>query len=218
MEELLTMTEEQRIFEGRLFASEVPELVEKKRKAHRLSQEFNNLFEDDAAARAAILRELLGSIGEGTRMLGPIRFHYGCHTTVGAGCFMNFNFTVQDDAPVRIGDHCSFGPNCTIVTPGHPLLPDERRGLVCNDGEVRHVCYAQPVTIGNDCWFGANVVICPGVTIGDGCVIGAGAVVTRDIPPMSFAAGCPCKVIRPITEADSMANKPELLGDYRVIQ
>ena len=62
----LTMNEEQRIFEGRLFASEVPELVEKKRKAHRLSQEFNNLFEDDADARAAILRDLLGGIGEGT--------------------------------------------------------------------------------------------------------------------------------------------------------
>ena len=46
----LTMNEEQRIFEGRLFASEVPELVEKKRKAHRFSQEFNNLFEKKADA------------------------------------------------------------------------------------------------------------------------------------------------------------------------
>ena len=44
------MNEEQRIFEGRLFASEVPELVEKKRKAHWLSQEFNNLFEKKADA------------------------------------------------------------------------------------------------------------------------------------------------------------------------
>ena len=202
----LTMTEEQRIFEGRLFASEVPELVEKKRKAHRLSQEFNNLFEDDADARAAILRKLLGGVGEGTRMLGPVRFHYGCHTTVGAGCFMNFNFTVQDDAPVRIGDHCSFGPNCTIVTPQHPLLPDERRGLVCNDGKVRHVYYAQPVTIGNDCWFGANVVVCPGVTIGDNCVVGAGSVVTRDLPPNSLAVGVPARILREITEADAIRN------------
>ena len=200
------MTEEERIFAGRLFASEAPELVEKKRKAHRLSQEYNALFEEDADARAAILRNLLGGIGDGTTMLGPIRFHYGCHTTIGSGCFMNFNFTVQDDAPVRIGDHCSFGPNVTIVTPQHPLLPDERRGLVCNDGEVRHVCYAQPVTIGNDCWFGANVVVCPGVTVGDNCVVGAGSVVTRDIPSNSIAVGVPARVLRSITEADAIRN------------
>lgn len=205
------MTEEERIFNGGLFASEAPELIDKKRKAHRLSQEFNVLFEDDADARTEILRDLLGAIGEGTRMLGPIRFHYGCHTRIGSGCFMNFNFTVQDDAPVVIGNHCCFGPNVTIVTPQHPLLPDERRSIVCNDGQRRHVCYARPVTIGDDCWFGANVVVCPGVTIGDGCVVGAGSVVTRDLPPRSLAVGVPARVLRQITEADAIRNSfPEL--------
>jgi len=121
------MTEEERIFRGELFASEEPELVEKKRRAHRLSQKYNETFEDDAEVREAILRELLGELGEGVCMLGPVRFHYGCHTRVGNHCFMNFNFTVQDDALVTIGDHCNFGPNVTIVTPMHPMLPDERR-------------------------------------------------------------------------------------------
>ena len=193
-------TEEERIFKGELFASEVPELVAKKLKAHRLSQEYSQLFEEDAAERDRILHELLASIGEGTFMLGPIRFHYGCHTRVGSHCFMNFNFTVQDDACVTIGNHCNFGPDVTIVTPMHPMLPEERRGLVCSDGEERFLCYAKPVVIGDDCWFGANVVVCPGVTIGEGGVIGAGGIVTRDIPARSFAAGSPARVIRPITE------------------
>lgn len=206
------MTEEERIFSGKLFSSEEPELTEKKLRAHRLSREYSDLFDEDVEAREKILRELLESVGEGTWMLGPIRFHYGCHTRIGKRCFMNFNFTVQDDAKVSIGEYCNFGPNVTIVTPLHPMLPDERRGVVCSDGEERFLCYAKPVTIGNDCWFGANVVVCPGVTIGDNCVIGAGSVVTRSIPANSFAAGVPAKVIRPITkEYDSIRNMfPEL--------
>ena len=198
------MTEEERIFSGKLFATEMPELSQMKRKAHRLSHEFNQLFEEDALARERILRELLGAYGENSCITGPISFHYGCHTRIGHHFFASFHLTVQDDAPVTIGNYCSFGPNTTIVTPLHPLLPEERRGIVCADGEKRHVCYAKPVVIGNDCWLGAGVVVCPGVTIGDGCVIGAGSVVTRDIPAGSLAAGVPCRVIRPITEEDTI--------------
>ena len=201
------MTEEERIFNGKLFACNVPELAEKKEKAHRLSQDYNALYDTETEKRNVILKNILLSVGEETLMLGPIRFHYGCHTRIGHHCYMNFNFTVQDDAPVTIGNHCNFGPNVTIVTPLHPMLPLERRGIVCRDGTERHLCYAKPVTIGNDCWFGANVVVCPGVTIGDNCVIGAGSVVTRDIPANSFAAGVPCRVIRKITQADSVWNQ-----------
>ena len=206
------MTEEERIFSGKLFAPAAPELAKKKEKAHRLSQDYNSLYETDSDKRNKILQELISEIGEGTSMLGPIRFHYGCHTRIGRGCFMNFNFTVQDDAKVIIGNHCNFGPNVTLVTPLHPMLPEERSGIVCEDEQVRF-CYAKPIVIGDDCWFGANVVVCPGVTIGYGCVIGAGSVVTKDIPDRTFAAGVPAKVIRPITNADSICSCfPEMLG------
>lgn len=187
-----------------MFASEVDELVEKKAKAHRLSRQFNQLYEEDAEERRKILNSLLDECKEGTTMLGPIYFHYGCHTRIGKECFMNFNFTVQDDAKVTIGNHCMFGPNCTIVTPLHPMIAEERNGLVCGDGEKRLLCYAKPVIIGDNCWFGANVVVCPGVTIGSGCVIGAGSVVTKDVPDNTFAAGVPARIIREITESESV--------------
>ena len=208
----MTMTEERRMLSGMLYASEDEQLMEMKRRAHRLSQEFSSLYEGtDDARREEILHELFASVGEGTIVLGPIRVHYGRHTTIGRGCFMNFNFTVQDDANVTIGDHCSFGPNCTIVTPMHPMIARERRGIVCADGVERHLCHARPVVIGDDCWFGANAVVCPGVTIGAGSVIGAGAVVTGDIPENSVAVGVPARVARQITEADRIANLfPEL--------
>ena len=208
--------EEKRIFAGVLFQPGDPELKAIKRKAHKLNQDYNRLYEDQVEERQAILKELIGEIGEGTFLQGPITFHYGVHTRIGKRTFINFNFTVQDDAPVTIGNDCNFGPNVTIVTPQHPLLPDERFQMLDPEGTPRHVCYAQSVTIGNDCWFGANVVICPGVTIGDNCVIGAGSVVTRDIPANSIAAGVPCKVLRPLSEKDSMRNYPEILGGYTV--
>ena len=209
--------EEKKIMAGILFAPGNPELRAIKMRSHKLSAEYSRTNEDDVEVRKHLLEMILGEIGEGTFMQGPIFFHYGIHTKIGKRNFFNYNLTIQDDATVEIGNDNNFGPNCTIVTPIHPMLPDERRTMLDKDGNPAHLCYAKPVKIGNDCWFGANVVICPGVTIGDGCVIGAGAVVTRDIPSMSFAAGCPCKVIRPITEADSMANKPDILGDNKVI-
>ncbi len=211
------MREEDKIKKGILFSPADPDLKAIKLKTHNLNMDFNRLYENQTEERAKILSEILGELGEGSFLQGPITFHYGIHTKIGKGCFINFNFTVQDDAEVIIGDDCNFGPNVTIVTPVHPMLASERKVMLDKDGNKKHLCYAKPVNIGKDCWFGANVVICPGVTIGDNCVIGAGSVVVKDIPSGVFAAGNPCRVIREITEKDSMLYKPEILADNKVI-
>lgn len=212
------MTEDEKRAAGGLFSPADPELKAIKRRAHRLNQDYNRTYEDETEVRAAILSELLGELGEGSFLQGPITFHYGCHTKIGKGVFINFNMTVQDDAEVTIGDGCDFGPNVTIVTPVHPMLADERKAMANERGEVKRLCYAKPVHIGKNCWICANTTILPGVTVGDNCVIGAGSVVTRDIPANSFAAGNPARVIRPLTAADSMEQKPEILGENRVIR
>ena len=211
------MREEEKINAGILFCPGDPELKAMKLKAHKLNLDYNRLYEDETEARERILRELVGKLGERVFVQGPVTFHYGCHTEIGDDCFINFNFTVQDDAKVTVGARCNFGPNVTIVTPVHPMLPDERRAMLDANGDQKRFCWAKPVAIGHDCWFGANVVVCPGVTVGENCVIGAGSVVTRDIPANSFAAGNPCRVIREIGEADSMKYKPEILADNKVI-
>jgi len=212
------MTEEERkLLSGQLFWPGDESLRALKLKAHKLNLDYNRLYEDETAQREAILKDLLGGLGEGSFLQGPITFHYGCHTTIGDDCFINFNFTVQDDALVTIGDHCDIGPNVTIVTPLHPYLPEERQMLRAPDGTVRDLCWAKPVQIGSGCWIGANAVICPGVTVGEGCIIGAGSVVTRSVPPRSVVSGNPAAVVRTLTERDSIVNFPDIAESWRPV-
>lgn len=210
-------SEEKKIFDGVLFKPGDPELRQIKLRSHNLCAKYNRTTEDETEYRAQLLEQILGGMGKGVFMQGPIFFHYGTHTTIGDKFFGNYNLTIQDDGKVTIGNNVNFGPNVTIVTPMHPLIAEERNAMLDAEGNVSRFCYALPVTIGNNVWFGANVTVCGGVTIGDNCVIGAGSVVTHDIPAGSLAAGVPCKVIRPITEADSMVHKPEILADNHII-
>ena len=202
---------------GEMFFPNEKWRVERKMRTHMLNQKYNSLTEYQPEERKEVLKEILSELNENVGFQGPIRFHYGIHTKIGKNTFINFNFTCQDDTYVTIGENCDFGPNVTIVTPLHPMIAAERKELLCPDGEKRRLCYARPVVIGNGCWLCANVTVLPGVTIGDNCVIGAGSVVTRSIPANSFAAGNPCRVIRTLTESDSMENLPEILGDCKVI-
>ena len=57
-----------------------------------------------------------------------------------------------------------------------------------------------PIKIGNNVHIGWNAIIMPNVTIGDNCVIAAGAVVTKNIPSNSVAAGVPARVVESIEE------------------
>ena len=212
------MTEHEKMLAGKIYDPFTEGMPEERSKAHQLCKLYNDTVETDVERRNEILDALLPNRGRDVYLQGPIYFDFGVNTEIGDNSFANFNFTVQDDAEVTIGDHCNFGPNVTIVTPVHPMLPGERKALMAPDGTPRHVCYARPVHIGNDCWLGANVVVCPGVTIGDGCVIGAGSVVVKDIPANSFAAGNPCRVIRTLSEKDSMENKADILNGYSVIR
>ena len=198
------MTEREKMLSGRIYDTSDKELQVKIQRAHDLCTLYNMTLPSDEKTRAKILEELLPHRGEGAYLQGPIFFDYGENCTIGKNFYANFNFTVLDCAPVRIGDDVYFGPNCSLVPPVHPMLARERNIRVKPDGTRYDLEYAKPITIGSNCWIATNVTIIGGVTIGDGCVIGAGSVVTRDIPPNSFAAGNPCRVIRAITEKDSV--------------
>lgn len=203
------MSEKEKMLAGKIYDPTDKELTILRTKAHRLSQHYNTLFEDDDL-RNTIIDELIPSKGEGLYLQGPIYFDYGIFTSFGKNCYANFNFTVLDVCPVNIGGNVFFGPNCSLMTPLHPLRWQERNIKFKDDKTAYDDEYAKPINIGDNCWISANVVITGGVTIGEGCVIGAGSVVTKDIPANSLAAGNPCKVIREIYEKDSIKYKKEL--------
>lgn len=52
------------------------------------------------------------------------------------------------------------------------------------------------IVIEDDCWIGANAVITAGVRIGKHAVVAAGAVVTKDIPSFTIAAGNPARIVK----------------------
>ncbi len=204
------MTEQEKMLAGKIYDCSDGILAELRLKAHKLSQHYNNVFEDEEELRRSIIKELVPNQGKGTYLQGPVYFDYGVFTTFGEKCYANFNFTVLDTCPVTIGDNVYFGPNCTLATPMHPFRWQERNMKEKADGTLYDDEYGKPITIGSNCWIASNVVITGGVTIGEGCVIGAGSVVTKDIPANSLAAGNPCRVIREITEQDSIQYKKEL--------
>lgn len=198
------MTEKEKMLAGLLYDPSDPELGALMVKARKLARRYNQIDEDESEQREAVLRELLPNTPFLPSLQAPVYFDYGCNTYFGRFSGANFNFTCLDVCPVHIGNNVFIGPNVTLATPMHPLLPEERNVRQRPDGSYFNLEYAKPIRIEDDCWLAANVVVCGGVTIGTGSVIGAGSVVTRDIPPHSLAAGNSCRVIRMLTDADRM--------------
>ena len=204
------MTETEKMLSGKIYDPSDKELAGQRKNAHRLSKDYNDTYDGEDKKRCKILKKLIPHMGEGTYLQGPVQFDYGIYTTFGINCYVNFNFVVLDCCPVTIGDNVFFGPNCSLVTPVHPLLPEERRLHSRENGDLYDLEYAKPIVIEDDCWLASNVTVCGGVTIGKECVIGAVSVVTKDIHAGSFAAGNPCRVIRKITKEDSIELKKDL--------
>ena len=188
------MTEKEKMDAGLWYdANFHPELLAARMKAEELCAAFNAAGPGDTETRSALLRTLIPGLGNGVTILSPFYADYGANCRIGDGSFLNHGVYLMDGAPITLGKNCFLGPNCGLYTANHPLDAAQRA-----QGLER----ALPITLGDDVWLGGNVVILQGVTIGSGSVIGAGSVVTHDIPPGVVAAGNPCRVLRPITEAD----------------
>jgi maltose O-acetyltransferase len=181
--------EKARMLRGEPYLANHPDLLEERRQCRLLCERFNATSFGDTDVRRAVLRDLLGEIGEDAEIMAPFECDYGYHITVGARTFINYGAIVLDGAAVTIGSDVQIGPSVHLLTALHPLDPDDRR---------RGTETAMPVTIEDGAWLATGVIVNPGVTIGADTVVGAGSVVTTDLPPGHLCFGNPCRVVREI--------------------
>lgn len=146
---------------------------------------------DGLKQREKLMKEMFGSIGNNCYIEPPIHANFGGKNVfIGDNFYANFNLTLVDDGKITIGNNVMIGPNVSILTPVHPIDPEERK----SSNNQRNM----PVIIEDDVWIATGAIIFPGITIGKGAVVGAGSVVTKDVEPYTVVAGNPARLIKKI--------------------
>ena len=182
-----------RMLAGELYLADDPALQAGQARAQALLERYNATRHAEQDVRDALLRELLGEVGEGVVVKPPFRCDYGAYISIGARTFVNYDCVMLDVAPIRIGAACQLATRVQLLTATHPVDPGPRRAGWES---------AEPITLGDNVWLAGGAIVCPGVTVGEDTVVGAGAVVTRDLPAGVVAAGVPARVLREIGEQD----------------
>jgi acetyltransferase-like isoleucine patch superfamily enzyme len=158
---------------------------------HALSRNGIAVGRNVTIARGATLTctGVIAEVGEGISI--------GDRSAVGAGSFLG------GQGGIRVGNDVIMGPGVRIFSENHNH--DDTNVPIRAQGQSRAA-----VTIEDDCWLGAGVLILAGVTIGRGSVIAAGAVVTHGVPEYSVAGGVPARVLKSRRPAEAVP--PDLVG------
>ncbi|MFD1420525.1 sugar O-acetyltransferase [Lactiplantibacillus songbeiensis] len=188
------MSNLEKMHTGDLYLPDDPTIeIQQKQLLNRL-YDYNQTRVTEPEKQQAILSQLFAEIGPHCYIEPPFHANFGGHHVhFGANIYANFNLTLVDDTHIYIGDHTMIGPNVTLATAGHPILPELRE---------QNYQYNRPVHIGRNCWLGTGVIVLPGVTIGDNVVVGAGSIVTKNLPDHVVAVGNPCQVMRQVSDHD----------------
>lgn len=151
----------------------------------------NHLFQGTNDRYWEYKRKLLNGIGheigEGTKVVGPIRLYGKLHT--GKDVWLGTNFTIHGLGNVYIGSNCDIAPDVTCLTGSHLIGDSERRA-----GEG----ITKDITVGNGCWICARSTLVGGCKIGDSSVVAACACVTGSVADNTMVGGVPAIKMRAI--------------------
>lgn len=168
-----------------------PRLCEEIENTRRLIGELNMGYHSPDEVRTLLERIWGQPLDNSVRMFPPFYTAFGKTTHVGKEVFINFGCTFLDQGGITIEDGVFIGPEAKILTEGHPEQPARR-----------HTLQTEPVVIRRKAWIGAGAIILPGVTVGENAIVAAGAVVTKDVPDNTIAAGVPAKILRNINNVN----------------
>lgn len=117
----------------------------------------------------------------------PVEFYVAenASVSIGDGTFINRGTHLSCSEAIKIGRNCLIGDDCVLIDNDYHAI---------GGGQAK----SAPIVLEDGVWLAIKVIVLRGVTIGEGSIIGAGSVVTRSIPPYTFAAGAPARVIRKI--------------------
>ncbi|MDO5449691.1 MAG: sugar O-acetyltransferase [Akkermansia sp.] len=163
--------------------------------AKTIFKQYNKTTDEQVEERRRLMESLFGRVGSNVYVEPDFTCEFGKNIFIGDNVYINFGAVLLDCSRITIGNNVLIGPNVGMYSANHSLDPEERAQGALIGGRI---------TIGDKAWIAGDVKIMAGVTIGEGAVIGCGSIVTHDIPPRTLAAGNPCRVIRPITEADKV--------------
>lgn len=179
---------------GEIYDPGDSDIMKEQIKCLEMLYDFNMTRPSELEKRESMLKKMFAEIGSNCYIEPPFHANWGGrHVHFGNLVYANFNLTMVDDTHIYVGDYTMFGPNVTVATAGHPIVPELRE---------KAYQYNFPVRIGRNCWIGAGALIMPGITIGDNVVVGAGSVVTKDLPSNVVAVGNPCRILREIGDYD----------------
>ncbi|WP_096028405.1 DapH/DapD/GlmU-related protein [Campylobacter lanienae] len=158
-------------------------------KTRKICAKMNKKWRSEEKIREFFAKITKEPKNESLRVFLPFYSDFGRNIHLGKNVFINAACHFQDQGGIYIGDNTLIGHTCVLATLNHDFAPERRGDL-----------HMGAIKIGANVWIGSNATILAGVSIGDGAIIAAGAVVSKDIPARSVAAGVPARVIKTIKE------------------
>lgn len=122
--------------------------------------------------------------------------------SIGNHCLITPGVRISSASSISIGDNCMFAYGAYLTDADWHDVYDRTHTIGAT----------QPITVGNNVWFGDSAFAGKGVNIGDNAVIAARAVVVSDVPANCIVAGNPARVVKQLDPQRQTRVRAELFG------